>query len=185
MDQKKIEKAVTLILEGIGEDPQREGLKDTPGRVAQFYQEFFSEINKDPTKELKLYSTSNQDEMIIAKDITFYSLCEHHLLPFFGKAHIAYIPDNDKITGFSCLARVIDTLSKRAQLQERLTTEIADILMEILKPKGVLVVLEAEHLCLTMRGVKKPGSLTVTSAMRGVMRKDATRAEAFALIKGK
>jgi GTP cyclohydrolase I len=184
MDLKKIKKAVTLLLEGIGENPKREGLKDTPNRVAEFYKEFFCEIKKDPKRELKLYSTSNQDEMIITKNIIFHSLCEHHLLPFLGKAHIAYIPDKDKITGFSCLARIVETLSKRPQLQERLTTEIADILMEVLTPKGVLVILEAEHLCLTMRGVKKPGTLTVTSAMRGVFRDNTIKEEAFALIKG-
>jgi GTP cyclohydrolase I len=185
MDKKKIEKAVKMILEAVGEDPQREGLKETPKRVADFYEEIFAGLSENPRSQLKLYSTPNQDEMIIAKDIFFHSLCEHHLLPFFGKAHIAYIPAGNKITGFSRLVRVVETLARRPQLQERLTAQIADTLMEVLKPKGVLVVIEAEQMCLTMRGLKKPGSSTITSAIRGTLRKTALRKEAFALIKGK
>lgn len=185
IDRKKIEKAVSDILDAIGENLKREGLKDTPKRVASMYEEIFSGVRKDPRKELKTYKTKNEDEMIIIKDIPFYSVCEHHLLPFFGKAHIVYIPKQNKITGFSSLVRVIDVMAKRPLLQERLTHEIADFLMENLKPMGVLVVIEAEHLCLSMIGVKKPGTFTVTSAIRGVMRSTATRAEAFSLIKGK
>ncbi len=184
MNKRKIEKAVKMILEAVGEDPQREGLKDTPRRVADFYEEIFAGLNENPQDQLKLYSAPNQDEMIIVKDIFFHSLCEHHLLPFFGKAHIAYIPSDNKITGFSRLVRVIEVLARRPQLQERLTAQVADTLMEVLKPKGVLVVIEAEQMCLTMRGLKKPGSVTITSAIRGTLRKDALRKEAFALIKG-
>jgi len=184
MDKTEIEAGVKRILKAIGEDPQREGLKDTPRRVAEMYEEIFGGISADPRKELKVYSTQNQDEMILVRDVPFYSICEHHLMPFFGVAHVAYIPNNDQITGFSSLVRVMDTMARRPQLQERLTTEIADVVMEILQPKGVLVVIEAEHMCLSMRGVKKPGSVTTTSAMRGVMRREATRAEAFSLIKG-
>jgi GTP cyclohydrolase I len=185
IDKKKIEKAVHEILNAIGENSQREGLKDTPRRVADMYEDIFSGVRKDPKKELKTYKTKNEDEMIIIKDIPFYSVCEHHLLPFFGKAHIVYIPKENKITGFSSLVRVIDVMARRPLLQERLTHEIADFFMANLKPMGVLVVIEAEHLCLSMIGVKKPGTLTVTSAIRGVMRSAATRAEAFSLIKGK
>lgn len=183
MNKRKIEKAVKMILEAVGEDPQREGLKDTPKRVADFYEEIFAGLNENPQGQLKLYSAPNQDEMIIAKDIFFHSLCEHHLLPFFGKAHIAYIPSDNKITGFSRLVRVVEVLARRPQLQERLTAQVADTLMEVLKPKGVLVVIEAEQMCLTMRGLKKYGSVTITSAIRGTLRKDALRKEAFALIK--
>ena len=193
MDKRKIEKAVKMILEAVGEDPQREGLKQTPKRVADFYEEIFAGLSQNPRSQIKLYSTtrdghlstSNQDEMIIAKDIFFHSLCEHHLLPFFGKVHIAYIPSNNKITGFSKLVRVVETLARRPQLQECLTAQIADTLMEVLKPQGVLVVIEAEQMCLTMRGSKKPGSVTITSAIRGTLRKTALRKEALALIKGK
>ncbi|UCF70768.1 MAG: GTP cyclohydrolase I FolE [candidate division WOR-3 bacterium] len=185
IDKKRIEKAVSDILLAIGEKQNREGLRDTPKRVASMYEEIFSGVSKDPKRELKIYKTKNEDEMVIIKDIPFYSVCEHHLLPFFGKAHIVYIPKENKITGFSSLVRVIDVMAKRPLLQERLTHEIADFLMENLGPMGALVVIEAEHLCLSMIGVKKPGTLTVTSAIRGVMRSAATRAEAFSLIKGK
>ncbi len=185
IDRKRIEKAISDVLAAIGEDPKREGLKDTPKRVASMYQEIFAGVRRDPKRELKTYKTKNEDEMIIIKDIPFYSVCEHHLLPFFGKAHVVYIPKENKITGFSSLVRVIDVMAKRPLLQERLTHEIADFLMENLTPMGVMVVIEAEHLCLSMIGVKKPGTLTVTSAIRGVMRSAATRAEAFSLIKGK
>jgi len=185
MDKKEIEKAVKIILKAIGEDLDRDGLRDTPRRIAQMYEEIFSGLKKDPKKELKTYTAKNEDEMIIIKDIPFYSVCEHHLLPFFGKAHVVYIPKRNRITGFSSLVRVIDVMAKRPIVQERLTHEIADFFMEHLKPMGVLVVIEAEHLCLSMIGVKKPGTLTVTSAIRGAMRRPATRAEAFSLIKGK
>lgn len=184
VDKTAIERAVRTILRAIGEDLERDGLKDTPRRIAQMYEEIFAGITRDPKRELKTYVAKNEDEMIIIKDIPFYSVCEHHLLPFFGKAHIVYIPKNNRITGFSSLVRVIDVMAKRPIVQERLTHEIADFFMKHLRPMGVLVVIEAEHLCLSMIGVKKPGTLTVTSAIRGAMRKTATRAEAFSLIKG-
>lgn len=185
IDKKKIEKAISDILSAIGENRRREGLRGTPRRVAEMYEEIFSGVGRDPKKELGMYKAKNEDEMIIIKDIPFYSVCEHHLLPFFGKAHVVYIPKENKITGFSSLVRVIDVMAKRPLLQERLTHEIADFLMKNLAPRGVLVVIEAEQLCLSMVGVKKPGTMTVTSAIRGVMRSAATRAEAFSLIKGK
>lgn len=184
MDKEKIQKAVRMILEAVGEDPERDGLRDTPKRVADFYQEVFAGLSEDPEAQIKLYSAPNQDEMIIAKDIFFHSLCEHHLLPFFGLAHVAYIPSDNKITGFSRLVRVIEVLARRPQLQERLTAQIADVLMKVLVPKGVLVIMEAEQMCLTMRGLRKPGSVTITSALRGALKKDALRKEAFGLIKG-
>ncbi len=184
-NKKKIEEAVKVILKAIGEDLNRDGLRDTPRRIANMYEEIFAGINRDPLKELKTYRTKNEDEMIIIKNIPFYSVCEHHLLPFFGKAHVVYIPKNNRITGFSNMVRVIDVMAKRPLVQERLTHEIADFFMKHLKPMGVLVVIEAEHLCLSMIGVKKPGTLTITSAIRGVMKSAATRAEAFSLIKGK
>ncbi len=185
MDKKKIEQAIRIILKAIGEDLDRDGLRETPRRVAEMYEEIYAGVRQDPKREFKTYRAKNEDEMILIKDIPFYSVCEHHLLPFFGKAHIVYIPKDNKVTGFSSLVRVIDVMSKRPLLQERLTHEIADFLMANLKPMGVLVVIEAEHLCLSMIGVKKPGTLTVTSAIRGVMQSTATRAEAFSLIKGK
>ena len=171
-------------MDGIGEQADREGLLRTPERVAEFYIEAFSGINVDAGENVTLYTAENRDEMIIVRDIPFYSMCEHHLLPFFGKAHVAYIPGDNKITGFSHLARVIETLARRPTTQEVLTSKAANVIRRTIKPKGVLIVTEAEHLCLTIRGIKKPGSMTITSAIRGCMRKDATRAEAFALIKG-
>ena len=186
MDTEKIKRGVRLILEGIGEEPEREGLTRTPERMAEFYADALGGLKEDTDDiQFGLYHVVNHEEMIVVRDITFYSLCEHHLLPFFGKAHICYIPHNNCTTGFSTLARLVDTLARRPQIQERLTSQIADILQERLKPLGLLVVIEAEHLCMTMRGVKKPGSGTITSAIRGGMRRDATRAEAFALIRGK
>jgi len=185
VQSERIKKAVVDFLEAIGEDPSRPGLEGTPDRIARMCEEIFSGVARDPKQELKLHTTKNEDEMILIKDIPFYSVCEHHLLPFFGKAHVAYVPKDNKIAGFSSFVKLIEILAKRPQVQERLTTDIADLLVETLNPLGVLVVIEAEHLCMTMRGVKKPGSLTVTSAMRGVMRREATRAEAFSLIKGK
>ncbi|MFQ5606675.1 MAG: GTP cyclohydrolase I FolE [Candidatus Zixiibacteriota bacterium] len=185
MDRKKIIEGVRLTLEGIGDNPDREGLVRTPERLAEFYAEAFSGLSQTVDElDFRYYHVVNQEEMIVVKDITFYSLCEHHLLPFFGKAHICYIPRNQRTTGFSTLTRVVDVLARRPQIQERLTSEIADFLEKKLKPLASLVVLEAEHLCMTMRGVKKPGSKTITSAIRGGMRREATRAEAFALIKG-
>ncbi|MDI6704099.1 MAG: GTP cyclohydrolase I FolE [bacterium] len=184
IDKEKIKHAVTLILEAIGEDPKREGLVYTPVRVADMYEEIFSGISKDPKDELRIILPDFHEEMIIIKDIPFYSICEHHILPFFGKIHLAYLPKGGKIVGLSKFVRVVEIMAKRLQVQERLTTDIADIIMEMLKPYGVLVVIEAEHLCMTMRGVKKPGSMTTTSAVRGEFKKEATRAEAFSLIKG-
>ncbi len=170
------------MLEGMGETPDREGLKRTPERIAEFYEEVLAGMHQDPALELRKYTTKNKDEMIILKDISFFSLCEHHLLPFFGKVNIAYIPQTDKMVGFSNMIRVVEILSRRLQVQERMTSEIADSIVGAMKPKGVLVVVEAEHLCLTMRGIKKPGSRIVTSAIRGVMRSTATRAEALSLL---
>jgi len=185
-DQKKIEKAVRMILEAIGENPDRDGLKETPARVARMYEEIFSGINEDPETHLCKIFPESHEEMVIVKDIPLYSVCEHHLLPFYGKAHVAYIPREGKVTGLSKLARVVEGFAKRPQLQERLTSQIADTIMKRLNPFGVLVVIEAEHMCMTFRGVKKPGSKTITSAVRGLFRKnDATRSEAFSLIKDK
>lgn len=184
IDKQKIESAVLMILEAIGEDPTREGLLDTPKRVAKMYEEIFSGLHEDPCKHLKVTFTEDHEELVVVKDIPFYSMCEHHLLPFLGRAHVAYIPSNGKITGLSKLARTVETVAKRPQLQERLTSQIAELIMENLNPMGVLVVVEAEHLCMSMRGVKKPGSVTVTSAVRGIFKtKEATRAEAFSLIR--
>ena len=181
IDKKKIEKGVRMILEGIGENLGREGLKETPKRVADFYEEIFTNRFDNPTAGLKLYSAPNSGEMVIAKKIPFYSFCEHHLLPFFGLVHIAYIPGR-KITGFTRLSRLVEILASKPQLQERFTGEIADSLMKGLKPKGVLVITEAEHLCLSMRGTKKPGSFMVTSAARGNLKKDSLKAEALTLL---
>ncbi len=184
MNKIRIERAVKEILLAIGEDPEREGLLDTPKRVARMYEEIFSGIGKDPGKELHVVYNEEHDEMVVLKDIPFYSMCEHHLLPFTGRAHVAYIPENNKIVGLSKLARLVDAVSKKPQLQERLTSSIADIIMKSLKPKGALVIVQAEHLCMTMRGIKKPGSKMITSAVRGLFRRSqATRAEALALIR--
>jgi len=185
VDQRRAERAVRELLAAIGEDPGREGLRETPCRVARMYQELFSGVGIDPAGDLKVYHAKNEDEMILVRDIDFYSFCEHHLLPFFGRVHIAYIPRNNRITGFSSLVRVVEAMAHQLQLQERLTTDIADMLVAKLNPLGLLVVVEAEHLCLTMRGVKKPGSRVVTSAIRGGMKRESTRLEALALIKSK
>ena len=184
MDEARIEKAVREILEAIGEDPDRDGLQDTPARVAAMYAEVFSGLHTDPDEQLTVTFEADHDEMVMVKDIDLVSLCEHHLVPFIGKAHVAYIPGDDgRITGLSKLARLVDGFARRPQVQERLTTEIADTINEVLTPKGVLVVIEAEHLCMSMRGVKKPGALTVTSAVRGLFKTNAaTRAEAMAFI---
>lgn len=181
-DREKIIAGVKMMLDGMGEDPSREGLQQTPERIAELYEEVLAGMNDDPAVELKKYTTKNKDEMIILKDISFFSLCEHHLLPFFGKVHIAYIPQEDHMVGFSNMARVVEILSKRLQVQERLTSEIADSIKKALGPKGLLIVIEAEHLCLTMRGIKKPGSKIITSAIRGIMRRNATRTEALNLL---
>lgn len=184
MDLKKIEKGVRLILEGIGEDPERAGLKDTPRRVAKMYEEIFAGL-KTPSEEILSYiEGESHDEMVLLKDIPFYSVCEHHLLPFIGKAHVAYVPSGGKIVGLSELVKSVEILAKRPQVQERLTTQLVDLIMDRLKPKGAMVIIDAEHLCMSMRGVKKPGSRTVTSAVRGIFRtKQSTREELLELIK--
>jgi GTP cyclohydrolase IA len=184
VDRARIEKAVREILEAIGEDPERDGLERTPERVANMYAEIFSGIKDNPDRHLRVTFEAGHDEMVMVKDIPLASVCEHHLVPFIGKAHVAYIPGQDgRITGLSKLARLVDSLSKRPQVQERLTTQIADEIDNSLQPRGVLVVLEAEHLCMSMRGVRKPGSITVTSAVRGQFRDSAaTRNEAMQFI---
>ena len=184
LDQTKIERAVISIIEAIGENPKREGLAGTPQRVAEMYAELFSGIDKDPKQELATGFGEGHREMVIVKDIPFYSLCEHHLLPFYGSAHVGYIPNvNGRVVGASKLARVVEIVSHRPQIQERMTTQIAEAIVEALQPDGVAVVIEAEHLCMIMRGIKKPGSNIVTSANRGVFRrKAATRAEFLSLI---
>jgi GTP cyclohydrolase I len=186
MDKKMIEDGVRMILKGIGEDLNREGIIKTPKRVAAMYEEIFSGIGKDPADALGPMFDEDHDEIIIVKDIHFYSICEHHLVPFVGKAHIAYVPNKTgKIVGLSKLTRVFEIVAKRPQVQERLTTIVADTIMKKIEPRGVMVVVEAEHLCMSMRGVKKPNTMTVTSAVRGLFRKNpASRAEAMALIKG-
>ncbi|SDK67929.1 GTP cyclohydrolase I FolE [Natronincola ferrireducens] len=184
MDKEKIQRAVRDILEAIGEDPDREGLIDTPKRIAKMYEEIFAGLEMDPKEHLDIYfQDEKHEELVLVKDIPFYSVCEHHLVPFYGKAHVGYIPKNGKLTGLSKLARVVDTVAKRPQLQERLTSKIADTIVDKLDPYGVIVVVEAEHMCMTMRGIKKSGSKTVTSVVRGIFKKDAkARAEAMSLI---
>ncbi len=183
MDKAAVSRGVEMMLDGLGLDRSSEGLRDTSRRVAEFYSEFFSGLEEDPGASLKLYHADNRDELIIARDISFYSICEHHLLPFFGKVHLAYIPENNSITGFSRLVRVVELLSRRPQIQERMTTQIADTINDVLSPKGVLVIVEAEQLCLTMRGMRQPGIKTISSAVRGALKNEATRQEALALIK--
>jgi GTP cyclohydrolase IA len=184
VDLDLIAQGVRLILEGIGEDPERAGLRGTPRRVAEMYAELTSGMREDPTEHVIPLPGDTHDEMVIVKDIPLYSICEHHMVPFHGVAHIAYIPDGGRILGLSKLARVVDAFARRPQLQERLTTEIAKLLDEGLRPKGVMVVVEAEHLCMAMRGVKKPGTTTITSAVLGGFRRDSrTRSEAMALIR--
>jgi GTP cyclohydrolase I len=185
MDKQRIENAVREILIAIGEDPDREGLQETPARVARMYEEVFAGLEGSAEKHLKLFNEGKNDEMVIVKDIPLYSMCEHHLLPFIGKAHIAYIPSDGKVLGLSKLARIVDFYSKRPQLQERLTSQIAVFLEDNLHPKGVAVLVEAEHLCMTMRGIRAAGAVTRTSALRGCMRSDArTRAEVMSLFGG-
>ncbi|MDX6290497.1 MAG: cyclohydrolase [Blastocatellia bacterium] len=186
VDLDRLARGVRLILEGIGEDPDREGLRETPRRVAEMYAELTAGMREDPSQHVVPLSGNKHDEMVIVKDISIASLCEHHLAPFVGKCHIAYIPKDGKILGVSKLARLSETFARRLQLQERLTSEIANTLFERLKPLGVMVVIEAEHTCMTLRGVKKPGAMTVTSAVLGGFRKDPrTRAEAMAFITGR
>ena len=185
IDRGRVERAVREILLAIGEDPDRDGLVRTPARVADMFTEIFAGLGEDPARHLTVRFDADHDEMIMVRDIPMYSQCEHHLVPFIGKAHVAYIPGDDgRITGLSKLARLVDAFARRPQVQERLTTQIADTIDEVLNPKGVLVVIEAEHLCMSMRGVCKPGSLTVTSAVRGLFKTNAaTRAEAMGFIR--
>jgi GTP cyclohydrolase IA len=185
IDTLRVERAVREILEAIGEDPDRDGLVDTPARVAKMYKEIFAGLGEDPGEHLKVTFEADHDEIVMVKDITVYSVCEHHLVPWFGKAHVAYIPNSDgRITGLSKLARLVDGYARRPQVQERLTTQVADTLNTMLDPRGVLVVVEAEHLCMSMRGIRKPGATTVTSAVRGVFRSSAAaRAEAMGFIR--
>ncbi|HEU5302905.1 MAG TPA: GTP cyclohydrolase I FolE [Acidimicrobiia bacterium] len=184
VDRERIERAVLEILEAIGEDPGRDGLARTPARVAAMYEEIFSGLHEDPSRHLTVTFEADHDEMVMVRDIPLFSLCEHHLVPFAGRAHVAYIPGEDgRITGLSKIARLVDGYSHRPQVQERLTTQVADALVQELQPSGVLVMVEAEHLCMSMRGVKKPGALTVTSAVRGLFKTNAaTRSEAMSLI---
>jgi GTP cyclohydrolase I len=187
MDEAKIKKAIQDIIEAIGEDPSREGIKDTPQRVAEMYAELFEGIAKDPKADLDIGFELGHREMVICKDIPFYSMCEHHLLPFYGIAHVGYIPNEEgRIVGISKLARVVETVARRPQVQERMTTEIADAIVEGIRPIGVAVVIQAEHMCMVMRGIKKPGSNVITSAIRGSFHSNpASRAEFFSLIQGK
>ncbi|MDR1713742.1 MAG: GTP cyclohydrolase I FolE [Coriobacteriales bacterium] len=186
MDLARIEQGVRLILEGIGEDPDREGLQDTPSRVARMYAEIFAGLEQDPAELFVKSFGENHDELVLVKDIPLYSVCEHHLVPFLGVAHVGYLPGKDgRICGISKLARLVDLFARRPQVQERLTSQIADTLVAQLAPNGVIVVIEAEHLCMSMRGVRKPGSKTTTSAVRGAFKaSQTTRAEAMSLIFG-
>jgi GTP cyclohydrolase IA len=182
-DEKRAEQAIRELLIAVGEDPDREGLRETPGRVARAYREIFAGLWQKPEEVLTTTFDLGHDEMVLVKDIEVMSSCEHHLVPFVGVAHVGYIPSNDgKITGLSKLARLVDVFARRPQVQERLTTQIADSLMRILEPRGVIVVVECEHMCMTMRGVRKPGAKTLTSAVRGQLHDPATRAEAMSLI---
>lgn len=185
VDQTAIQDAMRQILKAIGEDPDREGLAETPGRVARMYAEVFSGLHNDPCEEPhRVFAEDNHQELVLVRDITFYSMCEHHFLPFHGVAHVAYLPDGH-VTGLSKLARLVEGFARRPQMQERLTTQVAEALMEALRPRGVMVVVEARHLCIEMRGIKKPGTLTQTSAVRGLFEQSvATRAEAYSLING-
>ncbi|MBC7349835.1 MAG: GTP cyclohydrolase I FolE [Candidatus Aminicenantes bacterium] len=185
MDLKKIEQGVRLVLEGIGEDPERPGLTGTPGRVARMMEDILGGTQIDPVEDLEVFQDERHDELVLIRNIPLYSFCEHHLLPFAGVAHVAYIPKDGRIIGLSKIARLVDTLARRLQVQERLTKQVADILNATLNPLGVMVVIEAEHLCMSMRGIKKPKAIAVTSAVRGSFRNNpATRTEAMMLIKG-
>ncbi|HWK93099.1 MAG TPA: GTP cyclohydrolase I FolE [Luteimicrobium sp.] len=184
-DVARAEAAVRELLLAVGEDPERDGLQDTPARVARAYREIFAGLRQDPADVLATTFDIGHEEMVLVKDIEVYSTCEHHLVPFHGVAHVGYIPRDGKVTGLSKLARLVDVYAKRPQVQERLTSQVADALVEHLQPLGVVVVVECEHLCMSMRGVRKPGARTVTSAVRGQMRDPATRAEAMSLILGR
>lgn len=183
VDHAKIEQAVRMILEAIGEDPDREGLLDTPKRVAKMYEEVFQGLHQDPKEYFSTIFSEDHEELVLVKDIPFYSMCEHHLVPFFGKVHVGYIPKGGKVTGLSKLARAVEAVAKRPQLQERITSTIAESIGSTLQPLGIIVVVEAEHMCMTMRGVKKPGAVTITSAVRGTFASNAAaRAEVLSLI---
>jgi GTP cyclohydrolase I len=184
IDEEKIRRGVKLLLEGIGEQPEREGLLRTPDRVVKMYREIFAGVGVEPADKVSLYTSTNHDEMIMVKNIPFYSMCEHHLLPFWGHVSIGYIPGNDQVTGFSSLVRLVETVAARPQIQERMTTELADVLVKRLKPLGVIVIIKAHHLCIAMQGVKKEAIETVTSAHRGYLRKQITRIEALNLMNG-
>ncbi|KIL48938.1 GTP cyclohydrolase [Jeotgalibacillus alimentarius] len=184
VDREKIQRAITMLLEAVGEDPSREGLLDTPKRVAKMYEEMFSGLNSDPKEYFKTVFNEDHEELVFVKDIPFHSMCEHHLVPFYGKAHVAYLPKDGKVTGLSKLARAVETTARRPQLQERITSTVADAIMEMLAPHGAYVIVEAEHMCMTMRGVKKPGAKTVTTAARGVYEEDhVLRNEVMTLLK--
>ncbi|HXQ90042.1 MAG TPA: GTP cyclohydrolase I FolE [Acidimicrobiales bacterium] len=187
VDRERVERLVGELLEAIGEDPGREGLRATPRRVAAMYEELFAGSDEDPGSYLTVTFAEDHDEMVMVRDIPFASLCEHHMVPFMGKVHVGYIPGDDgRLTGLSKLARLVDVYAHRLQVQERMTTQIADTMEKVLAPRGVLVVVEAEHLCMSMRGVKKPGTLTITSAVRGLFRDDPrTRAEAMQYVHGR
>ncbi|MDO5729662.1 MAG: GTP cyclohydrolase I FolE [Actinomycetaceae bacterium] len=183
-DSAGVERAVRDLLISVGEDPNREGLVDTPARMARAWQEILTGLEEDPADHLDKQFHVDTEELVLVRDIEFHSVCEHHLLPFYGRAHVAYIPANKTVTGLSKLARVVEGFARRPQVQERLTSQIADAIVERLRPQGATVVIEAEHMCMTMRGIRKPGSSTVTSALRGVMNNAATRQEMMALIMG-
>lgn len=184
VDHEKIKQAVRMILEAVGEDPDRDGLLDTPKRVAKMYEEAFSGLHIDEKSYFSTVFEEQYEELVLVKDIPFYSMCEHHLVPFFGHAHVAYLPKGGKVTGLSKLARTVEAVSKRPQLQERITNDVANAIMEMLKPHGAMVIVEAEHMCMAMRGVKKPGAKTITTAARGLYENDAQlRTELLALIR--
>lgn len=184
IDQKKAQEAIYQLLEAVGEDPKREGLLDTPKRVAKMYEEMFDGLGQDPKDQFTAVFTENHEEVVLVKDIPFYSMCEHHLVPFYGLAHVAYLPNHGKVTGLSKLARAVEVASKRPQLQERLTEQVANALVQALDPKGVFVMVEAEHMCMTMRGIKKPGSKTITTVAKGIYKDDKeARKELLGLIK--
>lgn len=182
VDHKKIEKAVRLLLEGIGEDVTREGLADTPDRIARMYEEIYKGMAEDPAEHLSRTFAVESNEIVLEKDITFYSTCEHHLMPFYGKAHIAYLPDG-RVAGLSKLARTVEVYARRLQIQEQMTIQIAEAVMEHLRPQGVMVMLEAEHMCMTMRGIKKPGSSTVTVAVRGAFEDSALQEQVYRMMR--
>lgn len=185
VDHQKIEQAVKMIIEAVGEDPTREGLLDTPKRVAKMYAEVFEGLQLDPESYFDVVFGEDHEELVLVKDIPFFSMCEHHLVPFFGKAHVGYIPRGGRVTGLSKLARAVEAVARRPQLQERITSTVAKAIVNKLDPHGVVVVIEAEHMCMTMRGVRKPGAMTITSAVRGCFEHDAAaRAEVFSLIRG-